>query len=101
MISSRDSISFTAMKSLTLRNTIIPINKVISVSYSNRLRSLPSGLFVGAIVGLVTATILAKTSTDIHGQPLDYYLPLPFFGAALGGAISIIIGWNTTFQFNP
>jgi len=101
MISSHDSISLIASKTSTIRNAIIPINNVISVSYPNRLRSLPSGLFVGAIVGLVTATILAKTTTDFHGQPLDYYLPLPFFGAVLGGAIAIIIGRNTTYQFNP
>src|ERR1035437_4416946 len=100
MISSRDSISLTAMKTLTLRNAIIPIDKVKSVSYPNRLRSLPSGLFVGAVVGLITATIISKTSNDNESQSISYYVSAPIIGALFGVAIASIIGWNTTYQFN-
>jgi hypothetical protein len=96
----RDSISFIGMKTLILRNAIIPIDKVKTVSYQNRVRSLPSGLFIGAVAGLVTATIIGSTSKDNHGKALNYYVPMPIFGALFGAAIASSIGWNTTYQFN-
>jgi hypothetical protein len=95
-----DSICFDGMKQFIVRKSVAPINKVETVSYINNARAVPSGIFGGALAGLITAGI-ASVSLDKSNKPLNYWLPAPLIGAVVGGIIAVLIGWNTTYQFNP
>jgi hypothetical protein len=94
-----DSISFTALKQSIIRKSLAPINKVETVSYLNNIRAIPSGIFGGALAGLLTAGI-ADIANDFK-VPVNYWVAAPLIGAVFGGIIAVLIGWNTTYQFNP
>jgi hypothetical protein len=102
-----DSIYFTIQTS-TKKNIIVPIpveiDKVKTISYKTRLRSIPLGMLGGAIVGLLSAVIAGNNvanSKDNNGKVEAYYYGLPILGVVIGGIIAPIIGWKTIYQFNP
>jgi hypothetical protein len=105
IITNRDSIFFVYMKTITIRNHIVPIDKVKTVSYKNRWIRMPLGLLAGTPLGLLSGIMLGHVfhTTDEKGNPdvLNISMEMAFLGGIVGIITSSIIGYDYIYQFNP
>jgi hypothetical protein len=100
----RDSIYFVTMKKLLTINNIIPINKVKTISYKNRLVRIPLGILAGGVTGLVSGIFYASSphpSQDNAGLISGSIIGGALIGVLIGSIVSYRIGYNYYYQFNP
>jgi hypothetical protein len=101
----RDSMYYINIRSFITRNNIVPIDKVKTVSYKNRLIRMPLGLLAGLPLGLLSGILLGTAfhTTDEKGNPdvLNISFEMTILGGFVGIITSSLVGYDYIYQFNP
>jgi len=101
----KDSIKFVESKSLLVLNSLVPTDKIKTISYKDRWRRLPLGVLAGAPLGFLSGIALVSIFKikDYHGDAnyLGTSLQMTVVGVLAGCITSYLIGFDEIYQFNP
>jgi len=101
----KDSIIFVENKSLVVMNTLVPTDKIKTISYIDRWRRMPLGVLAGAPLGLLSGIALGHIlgTKDEKGNPdiSAITFQMTFFGVLTGCIASYFIGFDQIYKFTP
>ncbi len=98
-----DSINYITTEFEQRKQCIIPLNKVKTISYTNKWLRVPLGVLTGALLGCPLGLLYSRglTSKDDSGLASSAGAGGALVGGIIGGLIGYWIGYEYIYQFNP